>query len=179
MITRSKPVAVVGPGRRIPTVKCKGILTIGCNENAGFAGLSARFTPARENACDIVQRDIQTSKPSSTWRPSASCSNGSPRGKTSQTPSYGPRQRRPWLKYRSHFCLRFAPVSDLEREPSGHRAKPRLYPASLLAVVVSSSGRNAGENAAGIGACTTQRRLFVMSQLKDLAREQNQRHRRR
>ena len=26
-------------------------------------------------------------KPSSTWRPSASCSNGSPRGKTSQTPS--------------------------------------------------------------------------------------------
>ena len=25
--------------------------------------------------------------PSSTWRPSASCSNGSPRGKTSQTPS--------------------------------------------------------------------------------------------
>src|SRR5208283_2766611 len=36
-------------------------------------------------------------KPSSTWRPSASCSNGSPRGKTSQTPSKTPRQQKNYV----------------------------------------------------------------------------------
>ena len=58
MITRSKPVPVVGPSRRILRVKYNEILTIPCNENAGFAGLSAIFTPSRENSYDKVQRDI-------------------------------------------------------------------------------------------------------------------------
>ena len=56
-VRRSRPVAVVGPGRRIPKVKCNGILTIKRNGKAGFAGLNARFTPSRENAYDKVQRD--------------------------------------------------------------------------------------------------------------------------
>jgi transposase len=36
---------------------------------------------------DYLVEGSKLRKPSSTWRPSASCSNGSPRGKTSQTPS--------------------------------------------------------------------------------------------
>ena len=53
----SKPAATAGLSGRIPKVKCNEILTIQCNENAGFAGLSAIFTPSRENSYDKVQRD--------------------------------------------------------------------------------------------------------------------------
>jgi hypothetical protein len=40
-------------------IKYHKILTITCNENGGFAGLSAMFAPSRENSCDKVQRDTQ------------------------------------------------------------------------------------------------------------------------
>ena len=62
MITRSKPVAVVGSGRRIPKVKCNESLRIKRNGKSGFSGLSARFTPSRENSYDKVQRDNQPSR---------------------------------------------------------------------------------------------------------------------
>jgi hypothetical protein len=39
-------------------VKYHEMLTIQRNENAGFAGLSARFTPSGGNSYDKVQRDI-------------------------------------------------------------------------------------------------------------------------
>jgi hypothetical protein len=60
MITRSKPSAATGPAGQILTVKYHEILTIKCNENGGFAGLSAIFTPSRENSYDKVQRDTRT-----------------------------------------------------------------------------------------------------------------------
>jgi hypothetical protein len=46
-----------GPAGHILTVKYHEMLTITCNENAGLAGLSAIFTPSRENSYDKVQRD--------------------------------------------------------------------------------------------------------------------------
>ena len=46
-----------GVTKRMLQVKYNEMLTIGCNENAGFAGLSAIFTPPRENSYDKVQRD--------------------------------------------------------------------------------------------------------------------------
>ena len=39
--------------------KYNEILTIPCNDNGGFAGLSAIFAPSRENSYDKVQRDSQ------------------------------------------------------------------------------------------------------------------------
>jgi hypothetical protein len=70
MITRSKPVAAAFAGR-IPKVKCNKILTIKCNENAGFAGLSAIFTPSRENPYDKVQRDTVGQRPAEPGWPDA------------------------------------------------------------------------------------------------------------
>ena len=46
-----------GVTKRILKVKYNEILTIKCNENAGFSGLSAILTPSRENSYDKVQRD--------------------------------------------------------------------------------------------------------------------------
>ena len=50
------------PTGRILQVKYNEILTIKRNENAGFAGLSAMFTPSRENSYDKVQRDNHCTK---------------------------------------------------------------------------------------------------------------------
>jgi hypothetical protein len=51
--------ATHGVTKRILKVKYNEILTIKCNENAGFSGLSAIFTPSRENSYDKVQRDTK------------------------------------------------------------------------------------------------------------------------
>ena len=59
------------PAGRILRVKYNEILTIKCNANAGFSGLSAIFTPSRENSYDKVQGDTVGQRPAEPGWPDA------------------------------------------------------------------------------------------------------------